>query len=700
MRSVKTHCKMCNCRCGIILDIEGDEPVAVRGDPDCRKNDGALCVRGRAMLELYRDEERLHAPEKSADGEFVPISWDQALEEIAGKLKDLKSSYGPEALAVYRGMSVYSWLVNTNLKKFMNIYGTPNYSSNSALCVGSKIIASRMSFGPGVSACGDFRRSKCILLFGTNPAITGMHRSLNVMKDILHAKKQGAKLIVIDPKRTETAAKADIYTTIRPGTDLVLIYAIIRTIIENGWHDQSFIDAHVQGFEALKQEVLKYTPEYAETLTWVPAESIRQIAKVFSASKPACADRREGILHHENGTQTCRAINMLNAITGNVDIPGGIHLQTNLYGPAAPIFKELTLEKEFGPKIPSISYHNKITQDIPTDLIDAILDEKPYPIKALLIFGSNPLLAWPDSDMVRKALEKLELLVCVDLYRNDTGTLADYNLPAAMFLEKIDFQAPEAAIPRIIQYQPKVLPRRFDSKSDFEIISALAGKMGFGDYFEDSEDVLLEKAFGKWGIKLDSLKRNESGVEFEPRPVGYYHTHPYPSASGKIEVESELLKINGFDELPRYIEESESVIADPETKDTFPLMLISGNRVNSAYLSATHNLPSLNRICPENWVEIHPTVAAKQGIANGDIVQVSSRRGCIQLKAKIVDLLDPRVVMIPYGWGHVTGSSWTLASSSSGANVNFLTDHTKIDRISGMPAYKMTLCQVAKVDRP
>src|SRR5690554_749456 len=175
------------------------------------------------MLELLYDEDRLKAPLKRKGKEWEEISWGKAINEIAERLILLKEKYGPEALGIYRGMSVYSWLIAVFLNRFSNIYGTPNVFSNSALCVSSKIFGTKLTFGDGVSSCGDFRNSKCILLFGTNPAVTGMHRAIRVMKDILYAKKQGAHLIVVDPRYTETARKADIHTTIRPGTDLAFI---------------------------------------------------------------------------------------------------------------------------------------------------------------------------------------------------------------------------------------------------------------------------------------------------------------------------------------------------------------------------------------------------------------------------------------------------------------------------------------------
>ncbi len=699
--TVKTHCKMCNCRCGIIVTVEDGKIISFKGDPDCRKNDGKICVRGRAMLELQYDPDRLMFPEKKTPDGFQRISWDSAYSEIAEKLSDLKSRYGAESLAVYRGMSVYSWLVSVQLQRFMNLFGTPNYASNSALCVSSKVFSTKYSFGPGVSTCGDFRSSKCILLLGTNPAVTGMHRSLRVMRDINYARKNGAVLIVVDPKKTETAALADIHTTIRPGTDTAFILSMVHVIIKNGWYDKDFIDKHTTGFNELKKITEAYEPREVEKICWIPAEQIINIAEIFAKTKSACADRREGVIHHEHGMQTCRAVDILNTITGNIDVEGGVHLQTKMFSPVSPAFKRLTYPEMLTNTRPSVSADNKITRDVPSNLIRAILEEKPYPIKALIVIGSNPVLAWPNSSVVQEALKKLDLLVMLDLYRNDTATFSHYNLPVATFFEKVDFQSPEVAIPRILQYQPKLIEPAGEAKPDFQIIKELSGKLGFGEYFPESEDEILENMLGDWGLSIDELKsRNDgSGFEFEPRPVGYFRKNGFPDKNGKINLASEDLAKAGAISLPEYREPSESPVSDSETCKKYPLILISGNRLSASYLSASHNLPSLHDKVSENWVEMHSQTAAERDISDGEIVFVESLRGKIQIKAKLNDKVDPRVVMIPYGWGHSFGGSWQIANSTPGANVNILTDHNRIDKTSGMPAYKDSLCEVYNIDK-
>jgi anaerobic selenocysteine-containing dehydrogenase len=514
--------------------------------------------------------------------------------------------------------------------------------------------------------------------------------------DILAAKKQGAKLIIVDPRRTESAAKADIYTTIRPGTDGALVLGMINVIIEKKLWDKDFVSRYTTGFERLRDFVGNYTPARVEEITWVERDLIEEVAATYATTKPACADRREGVIHHENGTQICRAINLLNVITGNIDIPGGIKLNLNWFDKSHPFFDKLTLRALSSSAVGSISGNNPITQDVPTDIPKAILEEKPYPIKALFVFGSNPLLAWPNTNVVLKALKKLDFLVVVDIYRNETAHFADFVLPAATFLEKTDLQAPDLAIPTVVQLQQKVIEPLHEGWSELKMIRALAQKMGFGEYFQDGEEDLLDKLLSPWGLSTDVLKQNGSGIVFDPKPMGYYRKNGFPTASGKIEIFSSELERAGFDPLPAFKEPSESPVSTPDVAKEFPLILASGNRIQSSYLSFLHNLPSLHAKVPRNWIEIHPKTAEDEGIREGEWVAVRSPRGSIQLEVRLNPRIDRRVVFIPYGWGHHFDGSWQLANADPGANVNFLTDDTNVDKISGMPNYKSLLCKIDK----
>lgn len=698
MLQIKTHCKICNCRCGIIVTVEDGKAIRVTGDPDCQKNQGALCIKGRAMLELVYDPDRLKQPLKKVGDFWEEISWEQAFTEIAAKLLALKQEEGPEKLVVYRGLSVYSWLVTVYLQRFINLYGTPNMCTNAALCVSPKGISAKYSFGPGVSLGGDFLNSKCILLFGANPAVTGMHRSLRVMGDIIRAKKAGATLIVVDPRRTETAAKADLYTTIRPGTDLALILALIKVIIENQWYDKEFVDKYTVGFEELTKVCQAYSLEEVERITWVKQETIKEIAYLFSHALSACADRREGIIQHKHGTQACRGLHILNAITGNIDVAGGLVLQTNLFPLGGKLANRLAKGDKFKPTAKPVAQESPITHNIPSNIIDAVLEEKPYPIKGMICVGGNPVLAWPNSTAVEAMLKKLELLVVVDLYLSETATFADYVLPAASFLEKIDLQAPDVALPRIVQLQQPVIEPLNGAKSEFQIIKGLAEKMGYGEHFQESESELLDEILQTWGLSVEQLKKNPSGIEFEPRPIGYYRQNKFSTPSGKIHLYSDDLKKLGLDPVPEFHGVVESLSPEEDQTKRFPLILVTGNRINAAYLSFTHNMPSLHAKISENQVEIHPDTGHKRGIADGDLVIVSSPQGQISLPAKLNSKVDPRVVVIPYGWGHHFNASWKLANSTPGVNVNILTDHKVIDKMSGMPDYKTAPCQIRKAE--
>lgn len=696
MEIIKTYCKLCNCKCGILVYKEKGRIQKIEGDPDNLKNKGTLCIKGRSMLEFIYDNDRTKYPMKKVNHKWIRLSWEDALNEIAERLIFFKDSLGPESVALYRGMTVYSWLLDIYFKKFMNFYGSPNTFSNAALCISSRVIAEKYTFGKGVELGSDFVNSKCILLFGSNPVVSGMHRKKMITDDILKAKKEGAKLIVVDPKRTEIASKADIYTTIRPGTDGVLILSLINVILENNLFDNDFILKHVYGFDKLRNLVKDYTPEKVEEICWVNSKIIKKIAHMFSTIKPACADKRQGVIHHENGTQTCRAIDILNAITGNIDIKGGVICLTKLIYPFNETYNELTFKSRLSTKVKSISEENLITQNFPTDIPKAIIQEKPYPIKALIVVGANPLLAWPNSQIVEKALKKLKFLVSIDVYKNETASFADIILPAATFLEKIDIQPPELGIPRIFQLQQQAIEPLGESWSEFKIIKELAIKMGFGEYFNENEEELIDSILNPWGLSVDILKQEDSGIIFEPRPTGFYRKNGFPTKTGKIELFSNELESLGFDPMPDFKGLTISPISKYDALKEYPLVLVTGNRLIATYLSFLHNLPTLHRIVPKNWIEMHPKTAQERNIRQGELVLVKTTKGSIKLEAKLNANTDPRIVIIPYGWGHYYDGSWKLANSDPGENVNILTDDNLVDKMSGMPNYKSLLCEVEK----
>ena len=269
-------------------------------------------------------------------------------------------------------------------------------------------------------------------------------------------------------------------------------------------------------------------------------------------------------------------------------------------------------------------------------------------------------------------------------------------LPAASFLGKTDLSVIEVPIPRVIQLQQKVIEPLYESWPEFKIIKELAIKMDFGKYFNESEEELMDKILDPWGLSVNMLKQNESGIVFDPRPVGFYHQNGFPTETGKVEIFSKKLEKLGFSPLPNFKEPSESPISKPDIVKEYSLILVTGNRLIASSLSYLHNLPSLHIRTPKNWVEIHPETARKRNIQQGELVIVKSPRGSIKLEAKLNSSIDPRVVFIPYGWGHYYNGSWQLANSDPGENVNILTDDKLIDKMSGMPNYNSLLCEVKK----
>jgi anaerobic selenocysteine-containing dehydrogenase len=431
-------CQVCYCDCGMLTYMKGDRVVKVEGDPENPHNRGVLCAQGRSARQMLYNPERLQYPLKRVgergEGKWERVTWDEALGIVAEKLLEVKKKYGPEALAFVKGPT--RQMIEQVFQRFCYAYGTPNYSGNWSYCVGPKMIGYTMTFGRTPQGSpympwSDFRNSKYIMLFGTNPALSFIHRYPRIISDILDAKEAGAKLVVVDPRFTETASKADIYLPIKPGTDAALLLAMIRTIIIEGLYDADFVEKYTTGFEALMEHVQRYTPNYAEEITGIPADKIVEVARDFAQAKPACLDRREGVLHHTNSTHTLRAMAILLSITGNVDKKGAL-----LFNPGNKL-GNITRKERLKAK-PIWSERFPIVEDATAILADAILSGKPHMIRAMMCTIANPVQEYPNTTKVKEALKSLDFLVVDDLFMTETAQLADVVLPASTFFEKTE----------------------------------------------------------------------------------------------------------------------------------------------------------------------------------------------------------------------------------------------------------------------
>jgi anaerobic selenocysteine-containing dehydrogenase len=426
-----------------------------------------------------------------------------------------------------------------------------------------------------------------------------------------------------------------------------------------------------------------------EGITWVPARLIEEVAVRFATTKPACADRRQGVLHNSNATQACRAIDALNVVTGNVDTPGGI-----VFAPPVPI-RDIAL-REALPKT-TRGFSRFAWSDGAVTLPEAILSGQPYPIKALITFAGNPVLSWPNGAQVARALRALDLLVVIDLYLTETARLADFVLPATTFMERTDLndglRVPLAPVSYIHLRQQALSPRH-QAWPEWKIITGLAARLGLRDRFPFQDaDSLIDHVLEPTGLTARALReQHPSGLVYAEAAPGRFREKGFPTPSGSLELHSPALAAAGFAPTPAYREPAESPVSRPDLAQDFPLILTTGARLEATSGSWTHNLPVLRQLVQENWVEIHPETARCLGILDGARVAVETPRGRIELPARVRDTVPPSVVAIPVGWGHA--GSGRLAGSTPGANPNLLIDHTNLDPIAGTAAFKCSLCRI------
>jgi thiosulfate reductase/polysulfide reductase chain A len=450
---VRTVCQACHCECGVLAHVNNGRVIKIEGDPENLMNRGFICVKGRVQPQVLYHPDRLKYPMRRVgsrgSGKWEKISWEAALDEIAEKLTKNREQNGPESFAVIHGTGPRPTLYSTALLAYS--LGTPNVISvDLHICFLPGLVAEDWTYGSSimVETGPDYLNSDCILVIGGNPLNSHPPRGLEILEA---RKKRKAKLIVIDPYRTELASKAELWLQIRPGTDVALAMGMIKVIIDEELYDKAFVQEWCLGFEELRERVREYPLERVAELTWVAADKIREAARIYATTKPAVLHKRVAVEHNVNSTQTVRALAILIALTGNIDIPGGNLLPVSLPGyisqgdlvgenkrfrPAREIE-----EKRIGAEqYPLISGPDAAFVFVPAPLAhEAIRDGKPYPIKALFCAGGNPVMNMQNVKSVWASMKNnLDLHVVADFFMTPTAEIADYVLPAAHWLERDD----------------------------------------------------------------------------------------------------------------------------------------------------------------------------------------------------------------------------------------------------------------------
>ncbi len=680
---IKTDCILCINSCGINAYVEDGKLVKVEGMVEHPVSEGYICPRGEALVEYVYSPDRLKYPMKKVNGNWERITWDEALDTIAEELQQVKDKYGAKALAVYSGsIGTENIELAGFAQRFRGVYGTPNLLSVEGNCFRSRIMARQMTFGG--YPIEEPWNSKCVIIWGQNMDNSRATIGAKVYKALDNGTIEN--LIIIDPKRIPMAERG-IHIRIRPGTDTALMLGMMNVIIGEKLYDKEFIEKNTIGFDKLVEHVKQYPPEEVAEITWVPADDIKKIARIFATSKPAAnVPGTCSIDQHINGFQGNRALAILQIITGNVDVPGswisipfirlGDLRVTEISEPIGT--DEHPLFRRFWGRLSPYGQQMLFA--------DAVLDEKPYPIKALIVNGGNPAITLPDSVRVRQAMRKLDFMVVTDLFMTETAKLADMVLPACSFLEKSGVgyvYGVNTGIPYAL-LRKKVIEPVGESWPDWKIWSEIGRRMGYGAFFPwQTEEEVVDFFLKPSGLTREQLEKEHPEGMFYVSEDKKYQSGVYRTPSGKIEIYSETLLENGYDPLPFFIEPSQSPVSTPELAEKFPLILSTGARIPQYTHTQFRNLPSLRKEVPEPIAEVNPETAEKYGIVDGDMMTVETVKGQIALRVKTTADLAPGIVSIPHGWAE--------------ANSNLLTSLDTRDPVTGYTEMKALLCRIKKI---
>jgi thiosulfate reductase / polysulfide reductase chain A len=577
-------------------------------------------------------------------------------------------------------------------KTFLKAMGSPNYFSHDALCKGSMNTACRSMFGYTDGQMGiNYGNTRHIVLYGRN-----IFESINVkeVNTLMDALEKGAKLTYIDPRVNVTASKAHRYWMIRPGTDLALNYGLIHVILKERLYDAGFVDKWVHGLTTLQDFIKDYTPEWAEKETGIPAGEIKALAREISKDKPAvifhygyrCAS-------HQNEIYMRRSILMLNALMGSVEAKGGIFFKK---GPGAEGGKPAgkLVDQEF-PKIDVPRFDKVGTPDFPLPdpahgvaqiLPFAILNEDPYPIKALINFRLDPLMSIADTNQTKRALDKLDLIVTIDINYSDIAWYSDVILPESSFLERTDCIQQMNGLKPMMFLREKAVEPRYDTLEGAIILKRLADRIGTGEYFPyETMDELVD-----WQLQGTGFTREDFAakgfVSYGKSQIFWDRNDiPFKTPSKKIEFKSSLLEDAGFPSFPPY----ESPAAPPEKQ----FRLVVGRAALHTHVS-TQNVPYLNELMKENLLWINREKAAELGISDGAVVEVASSCGKGQVKAFVTDLIHPEAVFMVHGFGHE--AKLARRSYNRGLSDALLQENI-YDKVGGSPAYHDTFVTVTPV---
>ena len=650
-RLTKGRCRFCLLHCDLEGRVSGSTLSRVDGALD-GETKGFLCHHGRALPGVVHSPERLRRPLLRRGDRLVETSWDEALGYIGQRMASVRARFGPEAVAFQTGWPLVRHPLMDWIQRLARAWGTPNVASVASLCETSGRMGQALTVGSKYRH--DFRRTRTLVLWGSNPTQTAP-----LLAHVVARKASEGRLVVVDPIRTELAAAAREHLAVRPGTDGALALGMIRVLLTEDLVDRPLLERETVGLEALEALASTWPLDRTAAITGVPAEQIVRTARLLAAEAPTGIWPGLGVEHHENGVQTVRALASLEALCRRSGDPEIREDLTPVHAGAAgplPALPRFTTPAPVPPPVqaravgaaehPLFEMYNREAQGML--LARAILEDRPYPVRALVLVASNALVTSPGSEDLARAAERLELLVAVDPFLTASGRRAHVVLPAATFAEA-----------------EGVAPHQHEAWPDWKVVFALARTMGLGHWFPWTS---WEEAQRAPRVPVPAAPGLAPGVEMAPEPprVG--------TPSGKIELASGLLARAGQPEVPEWTPPS------LQTSPGFPLRLVTGARTRAFINSQFRQVARIRLLEPEPLVRVHPDAARAAAVSHGQRVAVVSPVGRVELRLAVTTDVRPDVAVMPAGWEE--------------ANANLLIDGNRRDPISGFPAFRSGVCRL------
>ena len=704
IKKIRTICHLWSCPSydGVVatVDVKNNKILKIEGDKKHPQSKGYVCEKGRRDWQVIYHEKRFKSPLLKTENGFKEISWDEAYEIASEKIGSIIKKYGAKSIC----STMAEW---PSIPMFMKTIGSPNTMTNRDLCQGTAETAEPLTYGECLTiyrASQDFKNSKCILLVGTNVP----HSSGGQWQHIKSALEKGAKLIVVDPRKTEAADSADLYLQIRPGTDGALALAMINVIINESLYDKKFVEKYCIGFDRLSNHIQQYTPEWASKITSIDVDDIKAAARMYATNGPSSYRGNIGVCQHSNSTQTCRAFAILISICGNIDIKGGNRLPQGppsrkdyvMVNPLEITKVSEDVEKQIigiekfplwsGPEAVMRRPHNP-------SIIDSMLDQSTYPIKGWIVFWNNPVLAYASSQKVIKAIKNLDFLMVMAINPSATSDMADLILPIKHLYE-FDFIC-ASSYGSWVRAMPKLVEAPENCRDSFQILHDIADILVKKGIIEENL-MPWKKAedFAKWiagkGIIFNYRNLKWIGLlKWRPK-YKKYKKHGFKTPSKKVELYSSRLEKFGYPPLPIYEECGENAISKPEIGQKFPLYLTS-RRLPNYYLTRSADYPWVKKVGEYPELLIHPNTAQKRKILSGDIVEICTNHGIITHKAKISGKIREDTVCGVYGWSFPEKKS--NEEEYLETNINFACSYyPPYDPVIGINCLQGVMCEVRK----